>query len=439
MDQSLRAAGERFSLRGGISRAQEQLLRPLLVTGWSFYPFIGAILIVAAWFLYTWYLQLTQGLGVTAMRTPVGAAWGIYIANFVFFVGIAHGGIAIAAAIRLLKLYRYQPVARMGEVLTVISIMMAGLSIMIDMGRPDRVFNIIRFWPQRVGWSSLSWDVTVIILYFTLSTVYLWLTMRKDLALCVGRFPRLAPLYKILLIGYRPGEEAKIERMSWWLSIAIVFLIVMLSGGVVPWIFGLLPSRPGWFTALAGPYFLTAAIGSAIAMVIVMAFILRRCFNWQERIGLDIFKGLGTFLGIITLFYIYLVLAEQLTMRYAAPLAEFLISEKLLTGEFAPIFWPMLILGFFIPAVMLVAQSIVSKWFSVNRTFLAALLIVVAFWVKRFLIVVPSLLRPLLPFPEGSYAPTWLEWSIVAGTFALAILILVLFLKLFPIIELGEE
>ncbi len=148
---------------------------------------------------------------------------------------------------------------------------------------------------------------------------------------------------------------------------------------------------------------------------------------------------MGTFLGIITLFYIYLILAEQLTMRYAAPLAELLISEKLFTGEFAPIFWPMLILGVFAPAIMLVAQAVRSEWFSVNRTFLAAILIVVAFWVKRFLIVVPSLLRPLLPFPEGSYNPSWLEWSIIVGTFAIAILLYTLFLKIFPIVELSEE
>ncbi len=426
----------RLRLRG---TEDEPLLRSLRHTGRTFYVFIAALLIIMGWFLYAWYIQLTQGLGVSDMRTPVGAAWGVYIANFVFFVGIAHGGIALAAAIRLLKLYKYLPVARIGEVLTVISIMMAGLSITIDMGRPDRIFNIVMYWPQRVGWSSLSWDVTVIIIYFTLSTAYLWLTMRKDLVLCSTKFPRLAWIYKPLLVGYRADEEVKIERMAWWLSIAIVFLIVMLSGGVVPWIFGLLPSRPGWFSALAGPYFLTAALGSAFAMVIVIAFILRRVYNWQTQIGPAVFKGLGTFLGIITLFYIYLILAEQLTMNYAAPIAELLISEKLFTGEFAPIFWPMLVLGFFAPAMMFVVQTVRSEWFSVNRTFLAAIIISVAFWIKRFLIVVPSLLRPLLPFPEGTYDPSWLEWSIVVGVFAIAILLYTLFLKIFPIVELSEE
>lgn len=418
---------------------EEQLLRPLLYSGQAFYIFGGGLLILIVWFGYAWYIQLTQGLGVTMMRTPVGAAWGVYIVNFVFFVGIAHGGIAIAAAIRLLKLTKYMPIARMGEVLTVISLMMAGLSIMIDMGRPDRIFNLILYWPQRVGSSSLSWDITVIIIYFALSVSYLWLTMRQDLVRCMDRFPRLTWVYKPLLLGYRPDEGRKIEGMTWWLSIAIVFLIVMLSGGVVPWIFGLLPARPGWFSALAGPYFLTAAIASAIAAVIVVAAILRRLFNWQAYIKPEIFKGLGTFLGIITLFYLYLVLAEQLTMRYAAPLAELLISEKLFQGEFAVIFWPMLILGFFIPPMMLVVQTVRHKWFSLTRTVLAAAIILIAFWVKRFLIVVPSLLRPLLPFPEGSYNPSWVEWSVIAGVFAISVLLFVLFLKLFPIMELGEE
>ncbi len=417
----------------------EQLLQPLLYSGRAFYVFGGMLLILIGWFGYAWYIQLTQGLGVTMMRTPVGAAWGGYIANFVFFVGIAHGGIAVAAAIRLLKLTRYEPVARIGEVLTIVSLMMAGLSIMIDMGRPDRVFNLILYWPQRVGSSSLSWDITVIIIYFALSAAYLWLTMRQDLVRCLDRFPRLAWIYKPLLLGYRPDEGPKIENMTWWLSLAIVFLIVMLSGGVVPWIFGLLPARPGWFSALAGPYFLTAAIASAIAAVIVVAAILRRLFNWQAYIKPEIFKGLGTFLGVITLFYLYLVLAEQLTMRYAAPLSELLISEKLFQGEFAYIFWPMLILGFFIPPMMLVVQTIRYKWFSLTRTVLAAAIILVAFWIKRFLIVVPSLLRPLLPFPEGSYSPSWVEWSVIAGVFAISVLLYVLFLKLFPIMELGEE
>lgn len=425
--------------RLNVSTESHGLLRPMEKSGRSFYLLGLFFLLMVGWFLYAWFLQLTQGLGVTSMRTPVGAAWGVYIAQFVFFVGLAHGGIAVAAAIRLLKLKSFSPVARMGEVITVISIMMAGLSIMIDMGRPDRIFNIVLFWPSRVGSSPLSWDVTVIIIYFTLSMSFLWLTMRKDLAGLAAKFPKMAPVYRLLSIGYQPDEDAKVDKMAWWLSIAICFLIVFLSGGVVPWIFGLLSSRPGWFSALAGPYFLTAAISSAIGAVIVAAGVLRSSYNWQDHLKPQIFKGLGTFLGVVTLFYVYMIFAEQLTMQYSPPLSELLVSEIITTGAFAPLFWPMLVLGFVGPAFTLLAQAIRPQWFSLPRTIFAAGAIVIAFWVKRFLIVVPSLLRPLLPFPEGSYSPSWVEWSIVAGILAMAFLLFMAFIKLFPIMELPDQ
>ena len=99
----------------------------------------------------------------------------------------------------------------------------------------------------------------------------------------------------------------------------------------------------------------------------------------------------------------------------------------------------MLIVGFFIPAMTLVIQGVRPRWFNLTRTVVASAFIVIAFWVKRFLIVVPSLLRPLLPFPEGSYSPSWVEWSIIAGILAMAILFYVIFLKIFPILDLSEE
>ncbi len=65
-------------------KATGDLLRPMLSTGKAFYIFATALLILIGWSGYVWHIQLTQGLGVTAMRTPVGAVWGGYISNFVF-------------------------------------------------------------------------------------------------------------------------------------------------------------------------------------------------------------------------------------------------------------------------------------------------------------------------------------------------------------------
>jgi len=423
-----------------IARQQhkDELIRPLLNTSKQYLLVCGALALIAGWGIYAWILQLSQGLGVTAMGTPVGATWGVYIVNFIFFACMAHGGMAVSAAVHLLKAEKLKPIGRMGEVLTIVTLAMAGFSIIIDMGRPDRIFNMIRYWPERVGTSPLTWDITVIMVYFVLSASYLWLTMRRDLVRHADRFDLRGRLYKLLLIGYQPGEEKKIDRLAWWLSIAIIFLIVALSGGVIPWIFGLLPSQPGWFSSLAGPYFLTAAMASSIAAVMLVAGILRKGYRWQEVIKPDVFRTLGAVLGLITAFYMYLTFAEQLTMNFAAPRPEVVVSELVLSGELSPLYWVTMVAGFGIPSLVLILQTIRPAWFNVTRTVVLSGVIIAAFWAKRFLIVVPSLLRPLLPFPFGTYNPTWAEWSIIAGTFALAVLLYMLFIKVFPIVE-GHE
>ncbi len=420
-------------------RQEDPAVRPLLQNSRSFYVFVGMLLIMIGWFAFAWITQLSQGLGVTDMRTPVGAAWGIYISNFVFFASMAHGGMTISAAVRILKLERFKVVARMGEVLTAVAVMMAGLSIVIDLGRPDRAVNMILYWPERVATSPLTWDMTVIILYFTLSTSYLWLTMRKDLMHYADKFSRRGVLYKMLLIGYHPDQQPKVERTAWWLSIAVLVLIVMLSGGVIPWIFGLQSGRPGWYGAMSGPYFLTAALASSIAAVIIIAALLRKIYGWQAHIKPETLKGLGIILAVFTHLYIYLTIAEQLTMRYASPHGETAISELLLQGEMAPVYWTMLIVGLAIPAVLLLAQAVAPKRLGIGVTVTCSVFILAALWVKRFIIVVPSLLRPLMPFQSGTYHPSWIEWSIIAGVFAIAVFLYVIFLKVFPIVEIEEK
>ncbi len=420
-------------------QAEDPVIKPLLHTGRAYYLLAAIMLILVLWFLYAWVTQLVNGLVVTDMRTPVGAAWGVYIGNFVFFACIAHGGMAISAMVRVFNVKLLKPVARIGEILTAVALMMAGISIIIDLGRPDRALNMFLYFPERVTTSPLTWDLSVILLYFTLSTSYLWLTFRKDLLRYVSRFEMRGIIYRFLLIGYHPDQEVQINKSARWVSVALLVLIVMLSGGVIPWIFGLQSGRPGWFGAMAGPYFLTAAIATSIAAVILISAILRRTYKWHSYIKAETFKWLGIALGILTHIYIYLTVAEQITMRYSATHADAAVSEIIISGEFSPVFWTMLVIGMALPATALLAQIIRPNWFRVRTTVIAAVTILFAFWVKRFLIVVPSLLRPILPFPTGNYIPSWIEWSIIIGLFALTILLYMIVIKLFPVLELDEE
>jgi molybdopterin-containing oxidoreductase family membrane subunit len=338
-----------------------------------------------------------------------------------------------------MKLEQFKPVARMAELLTVITLFMAGMSIIFDVGRPDRMFNIIFYYWDRIGESPLVWDLTVIVGYWVLSATYLVITMREDLAILSEKLPsKWKPFYKIVMVGYNPVEKAKVEQMAWWLALSLILLMALLSGGVVPWVFGLMGAQPGWFGAVQGPFFLTAALTSAMGGVIIIAAVLRRLYKWENEIGVEIFKGLSKILAILTLVYLWFILQEQLTAQYAGPLPEHEISQALFAGRFAPLYLS-LIGGLILSFAYLAVQALRPSMFSLKGTVVASVVILIALWAKRFLLVVASLLYPRLPYPAGNYAPTWVEWSLVAGTFAITSLVYMLFIKVYPIMELKRK
>ncbi len=415
---------------------QDKLTKPLFSTTKSYWITFGILAAVAIWFVVAWITQLGSGLAVTGMRDiPGGAPWGLYITNFVFWIGITHAGIAIASAIRLFKLSNYAPIARIAELVTIISLMMAGFSIVMDMGRPDRLFGIIANYEDRIGSSPLVWDVTAVGVYLVFAVTYLYIEMREDLVRLASKV-RWGWLYRLLLVGYRKGERKRIERIVFWASI-FNFPIMVMVHTTVGWIFGLMVSRPGWYGAILGPYYVAGAVLSGLAAVVVVAAIFRRVFGWQDVIKPMIFRGLGRVLSWFSILYIYFVLAEFITVKFAGPTGELDVSATWSSGEFAVAYW-LQIASLIIAFGIFFVTTVFPKIYRVNATVIASAMVVVTLWVTRFLIVVPSLTRPQLPYAAGSYSPTWVEWSLVGGTFAIAALLFMIFTKFLPILPLAE-
>ena len=142
-------------------------------------------------------------------------------------------------------------------------------------------------------------------------------------------------------------------------------------------------------------------------------------------------------MAVLTILYLWFVLHEQITIQYAGPITERIISESILFGRFAPIYWTV-IGGLMIAFIFLTVQVIRPTVFSVKGTLVMSLIIVSVLWIKRFLIVVPSLLYPRLPYPTGVYLPTWVEWSLFVGTLGMATLLYLIFVKIYPLIELRK-
>lgn len=135
--------------------------------GWGWGLAVGLLLILIGGASYALIEQLTSGLGITGMNSP--AYWGLYIVNFVFFVGLSAGGIIIASLVHALGLHQFRPVARIAELMAISCIILAALFILLDMGRPDRLGNLFLYGQLQ---SPLVWDVIVVNVYLLVSLAY---------------------------------------------------------------------------------------------------------------------------------------------------------------------------------------------------------------------------------------------------------------------------
>lgn len=414
------------------------LLHPLLHTSGIFYVFLFALLAANGWFVSNFLVQLEEGHIVSGLGAPQGAIWGIIVANIINLIGISHVGIAISAVVRVMNLERYKPLARIAELVTLVALTTAVVNIGLDVGRPDRfIINVLYYGRWR---SPFVWSMTVITTYFLASSVYLYLAMRRDLALCAQELPRWSGLYRLLALGYSDTEaERKAhERTLWWLAVIILPIMVSVHS-VYGYIFGLQAGRPGWYNPFQAPYFVLGAIVSGFSAIVIIAAALRRIYHWEELLPPRMFKGLGIFLGFVTLLYMYFMFSEYLTLQYAAPSAERAVSGELLRGGYAWLFWPTFIFGMFVPFWVLFVQGVNPRISSIALTLTAAVPINIAMWIWRYLIVVPSFYHPYLPYKVVPYQPSAIEWNLMLGSYAFAALLYTASVKLLPVLEFPLE
>lgn len=423
----------------------EAILRPILQRpSRRYFILMGLAVLGLLWYAQAYVFQLKNGmivLGIGDWGSGGGIPWGLYVGSFIWWVGIAHGGIIVSAAVRLFNLAAFKPVARLAELLTLIALSTAAFYIVVHLGRPDRVVtSMLPNWPRTVRTSPLTWDVTVITLYFVLTATYLALTIREDIHALRGRLPRIfAPIYSLILIGYRPTEHHKIERMAWWLALAVIILApLFLHGGVIPWLFALLPGQPGWFGAAQGPQFLTIALSSALGGVLILAYVFRRLFGWEELLDDQVFKGLSRWLSLFAILFLWLQLQKIITGVAIAPSSIHAATQATVSE---PLYWLAIImvgcaLGWF------GLQMLFPQLFTVERTVVAALLPVMATLIEKFLFVVEGLMHPVFSLYSGVpgyYTPSWIELSSVVGAFSLVILFFLIVSRIIPLIEVDTS
>ncbi len=408
---------------------EKVLLKPVLVAQRNFYIAVSLLSIVVGWGFIAYFHQLRNGLGVTGLNRPV--YWGFYITNFVFFIGISHAGTLISAILRIAQAEWRRAITRSAEVITVMVIFFGVASILMDLGRPDRIFNIIKHGRFE---SPLLWDVASIAIYLTASTVYLYLPLIPDIAIMRDKINKRRWLYSVLALGWT-GTPRQWKRLELTISVmAILVIPVAISvHTVVSFVFAM-TVQPMWHSAIFGPYFVVGAIYSGIAALIVAMALIRWVYKLEDYLKDIHFQNLGMLLFVMTLLWTYFTFSEYLTTFYGADPTHMAVFWSKFTGEYKYEFWGMIVCCLVIPGIILSNR----KLRTIKGSVIASIAIVIGMWLERFIIVVPTLANPRLPYERGVYHPSWVELSLLSGCFAFFILLYVLFTKFFPIVSIWE-
>ena len=400
---------------------------------------IGILLVIIVWGIAIYIRQIYFGLGTTAMRNYV--SWGLYISTFVFFIGISHSGTLVSAILRITNKEWRRPITRSAELLTFVSLLFGGLMPIIDMGRPERVPYMIIFGRLQ---SPLMWDIICIGTYFVGSTLFLYLPMIPDIARCRDRLSDKASsfrkwIYRKLSLGWHdtPTNWKLLETGMKVMTIIIIPIAVSVHT-VVSYIFAM-TLRPGWNSTVFGPYFVAGALYSGSAAVILIMAAMRKFYHLEKYITRKQFNYMGQLVLALTLIYAYFNLNEYAVPAYKMESAEGFLLHDLFSGSYSSVFWFLQFGTVLLPIIILA--------FPKGRTpvmaTIACLIIVLGAWVKRYIIVIPTLLHPYLPMQNvptewSHYFPNWVEWSVTIGTLAGIFLVITLFAKTFPIISVWE-
>ncbi len=418
---------------------KDELLRPVQRIGKWGKIWIAFLVLICMCGLYAYYIQETKSKYVTVSLRDY-TMWGVYISNFVFFVALSLIGVLMSAVLKLTNFEWYRPLSRIAEVIAVAAIMLAGVSIVAAMGRPDRLHFL--FLHGRIQ-SPIVWDIIVIITYIATSTVLLFIPLIPSLSTCKNHLHNKPKwqmkMYEWMSFGWEgTAEQWKILKKSIRILTIMVIPLGVSIHTVTAWLFAT-TLRAEWDSTNFGAYFVSGAFLLGVAGMIVAVFAIRKAYKLENYLTPMHFDKLGQALVLMSFIYIYFNINEYLVPAYKMSGLHANHLLDLFVGEDAPLYWSVVCFGMLMPAILPFFKSM-RKPLPLT---IIAVLVVIAAWFKRYLIVIPGLAHPYLPIqdvPESwkHYSPSLVEMTIVAATFAAMMLIVTLFSRFFPIISVWE-
>ncbi|WP_287372722.1 sulfate reduction electron transfer complex DsrMKJOP subunit DsrP [Prosthecochloris sp.] len=364
----------------------------------NYWSWIVLLLVIISAGVYFYINQLTTGLTLTGMGRDV--SWGVYIAQFTFFVGVAASAVMVVLPYYLHDYKAFGKIVIVGEFLAVAATIMCVLFILVDLGRPDRVLNVMLYPTPN---SMLFWDATVLSGYLLLNIISGWTVL---------------------------GAERKGVPPPKWVK-PVIYLSIPWAVSihtVTAFLYAGLPGRHLWLTAVLAPRFLASAFAAGPAILILVSFVLKKTTGFDA--GKQAINKLAVIVTYAAIINFFLLGMEFFTAFYSnipghMHSLQYLFFGLHGKGQLVPWMWVSMIVGLGSLVVLLIPKlRTSSKWL-----IMACIGITVSIWIDKGvgLIIggfVPSPLEEIV-----GYMPTLGEVSITLGIWAIGILLLTVLLK----------
>jgi len=297
--------------------------------------FLGLLLVIG---LASGILVFWKGLGITNLTDLV--PWGFWITLDLSSIAVSAGAFSLCAAVYLIGLKRYEPVARTATFIGLIGYTMALLSLMLDIGRPDRFWHAVVYWNTH----SLLWEVTMCVCLYLIVLVLESMPIIANFEWLRNRFPKIA------------GWMSHAHHYAPYLAIAGLCLS-MLHQSSLGAVYGVLKARPIWYKPEMSVLFMFSAIVGGISLT-VFASMLSARLTLKARINDSLLERLAHFVGWALVPYLYFRAWDWLAMTYTHQPGRTEGLEVLTKGPLSFNFWVAeILLGTILPMVLLLKQQ----------------------------------------------------------------------------------
>lgn len=364
---------------------------------WLWLGFLSALVLMGGLLFSN---QLQNGLGVTGMGRDL--PWGIYIAQTAFMVGVAASAVMVVLPYYLHDYKAFASITLLGEFIAIPAVIVSGLFIVVDMGRPDRLMNL--FVHPTAG-SPIFWDSVALAGYLLLNLVIAWTAMRAH----VERIPPPRWIKPLIYLS-----------IPWAVSIHTV----------TAFLFSGLAARSFWMTAILAPRFLASAFAAGPALLILLVLLLEKL--GPIRVPTDAIQKLAQIVTYALLTNLFFLGMEVFTAFYSAIPHHRLAFEYLYFGvdgkyRLVPLAWSSLALC--VAALVVLLQPRLRRR---PRWLVAACVALIAgLWIDKGLCLI---LAGYVPTPLDQivqYTPTVPEVLLSIGIYALGALLFTVLAKLY--------